>query len=188
VFGFIVICVLVAIVTIGLFPQLYVAMMTLCGVGVAIGLFVVVKNLVALHKYRKSHPKLAHVAQGRWSQPVYDPKAFEAQVAGIFRSYGYHVVETPYQGDHGVDLKVFKDNEYAVVQCKRHAKPIGEPVIRDFFGALQHEGADHGFVVTTSRFTESAHRWAKGKRILLVDGVGLQKMLDETAGKRSGVK
>jgi len=117
-----------------------------------------------------------------WKVPKHDPEAFEAQVADMFRRYGYQVVETPYQGDHGIDLKVIDPSEYAVVQCKCYAKynKVGEPQVRDFFGAMQHEGADHGYIVTTSDFTEKAISWSKGKRIVLVNGENLQRMFEET--------
>lgn len=181
--AFIVVGMLAVIAVTGLFPHLYVFMMSLCGFAMAFGIYIIVKALMMARKQTKSGvPFRLHQ---RWSKPVFDPKDFEAQMADMFRAYGYHVVETPYQGDHGVDLKVFKDNEFAIVQCKRHANPIGESVVRDFFGALQHEGADHGFIITTSRFTDSAHKWAKGKRIILVDDRALQRMLDETANMRS---
>lgn len=112
--------------------------------------------------------------------PSFDPQEFETQVAEMFRRYGYEVRETPYSGDGGVDLRVFKNGEFGIVQIKRHTHAIGEPVIRDFFGCMQHENADIGYFITTSRFTDNVYRWVKGKRILLIDGVSLQKMFDET--------
>jgi restriction system protein len=110
----------------------------------------------------------------------WDPEMFEHQVAEIFRRYGYDVRVTPYIGDGGVDLRVFKDGEFGIVQVKRHTNPIGEPAIRDFFGCLKHENADVGYFITTSRFTDNVYRWVKGKRIVLIDGNGLQEMFNET--------
>lgn len=112
--------------------------------------------------------------------PVSDPQLFESQIANMFRHYGYKVVQTPYRGDHGIDIKVYKDDEFAVVQCKRYKDRIGEPVLRDFYGAMQHVKADHGYIITTAGFTDAAYQWSKGKRMVLVDGVALQKMLDES--------
>jgi len=98
------------------------------------------------------------------------PQDFERAVAATFRARGYAVENRRFSGDHGVDLLVRRGRERAVVQCKRYSGTVGEPVLRDLYGAMAHEGANRGYVVTSGRFTEPARRWARGKRIVLVDG------------------
>lgn len=109
-------------------------------------------------------------ARGRHRRPRVTPQGFERLVAETFRARGYAVENRRYSGDHGVDLLVRRGRERAVVQCKRYSGSVGEPVIRDLYGAMGHEGANRGYVVTSGRFTDPARRWARGKRIVLVDG------------------
>jgi len=73
------------------------------------------------------------------------------------------------QGDHGVDLIAERDGARTAVQCKRWfgVRSVGEPEIRDLFGAMQHEGASSGLVLTTGRYSDAAVKWAQGKPIKL---------------------
>ena len=75
---------------------------------------------------------------------------FEEFIAKFFRNKGYIVELTSATGDHGIDLLIKKDHDYIAVQCKRWAKPVGEPTIRDFYGSLLNAGAKSGYVIATS--------------------------------------
>jgi HJR/Mrr/RecB family endonuclease len=105
---------------------------------------------------------------------------FEAFVAGVFSRLGYFVEITGATGDHGIDLMMNKDKQLTVVQCKRWDDPIGEPVLRDFFGSLVNIGARAGFVVTTSSFTPQAVAFAKNNRITLIDLDGLMQLVSKS--------
>lgn len=70
-----------------------------------------------------------------------------------------------------------------MVQCKRWKGKVGEPVVRDFFGAMQHENAAEGAIITTGTFTPQARQWAKGKPIRLYDGDEFLKVLHKAQGK-----
>jgi hypothetical protein len=104
------------------------------------------------------------------------PDAFEAWVGERFRELGYDVQVTSFQGDHGVDLLLTRPGgEKIVVQCKHHPRStIGEPVLRDLFGAMHHLGAHAGFLVTTGQISKAAREWLRwpdtdlGKRRLQV--------------------
>ncbi len=63
-----------------------------------------------------------------------------------------------------------KNGEKRVVQCKRWRTLVGEPIIRDFYGTMQHEKAAQGAIIATKGFSQAAIRWAKGKPISLYDG------------------
>lgn len=105
------------------------------------------------------------------------PAEFEAYVGRVFERQGYRVRNVPDQKDHGVDLEVISpDRRRGVVQCKRYHATVGEPQVRDFYGAMHHVGADMGFIVTTSRFSRPARRWAQGKPLELIDGPRLVRM------------
>lgn len=99
------------------------------------------------------------------------PTQFEKMVVDLYEIRGYKAKRTGSTGDHGVDVLVqTPKGEKWIVQCKRWRGWVGEPVVRDFFGALHHEKADRGVLITTGTFSNAAREWAKGKPLSLVDG------------------
>src|SRR2546426_577953 len=102
------------------------------------------------------------------------PEAFEVWVGDHFRAMGYEVRLTPIHGDHGADLLVERDGEIIVVQCKHRPNgSVGEPVLRDLFGAMHHFSAARAILVTTGRVTEAARGWLRGKPIEALDATDL---------------
>jgi len=99
------------------------------------------------------------------------PREFEDMIVELYRRAGHKAKRTGTTGDHGVDILIdAKNGEKWVVQCKRWRGTVGEPVVRDFYGVVQHEKADKGIVFTTGRFSAPAQQWANGKPIALYDG------------------
>jgi Holliday junction resolvasome RuvABC ATP-dependent DNA helicase subunit len=98
-----------------------------------------------------------------------DGREFEHWAASMFRREGYSVHITDASGDHGIDLILSRDGRTSAVQCKRWTDPVGEPVLRDFYGAIVSAGISSGIVVTTSEFTASAKSFAQGKPIRLIE-------------------
>jgi HJR/Mrr/RecB family endonuclease len=106
------------------------------------------------------------------------PTEFEKAIERLYRSMGYKVTHSGKQGDHGVDLVVYhKNGEKWVVQCKQWKGQVGEPVVRDIYGAMHHAEAQGAAVVTTGSFSSKAMEWAEGKPIHLYDGEMLGKLL-----------
>lgn len=99
------------------------------------------------------------------------PEQFEQWCAHRLRALGYMVRHVGGQGDHGIDLFAEKDRELVVVQCKRFTgrRTVGEPDIRDLFGAMHSEKAVRAIVITAGYFTAEARAWARGKPIELWD-------------------
>ena len=97
------------------------------------------------------------------------PDQFEEWCADRLREQGYRVSVVGGQGDHGVDLIAEREGARMVVQCKRWfgVRLVGEPQIRDLFGAMQHEQASSAMVMTTGQYSEAATTWAQGKPIRL---------------------
>jgi len=95
---------------------------------------------------------------------------FEAFVASLFKRDGYQVKACGGACDDGIDLVLGLGQTIDVVQCKRWRADIGSAVVRDFYGALMHAGARHGFVITTASFTDAARKFAANKPITLIDG------------------
>ena len=109
-----------------------------------------------------------------------DPVEFEHLVGTVFTALGYEVKVTKRSGDEGVDLDLRRGDERSIAQCKRYRGTVGQPAIRDFYGALVHEKAVRGYFVTTGQFSLAASTWAQGKPIALTDGVDLLSALEES--------
>jgi len=101
---------------------------------------------------------------------------FEQWVAHYCRQQGYEAKITETTGDHGIDLLLRQQGKLVgVIQCKRWNDPIGEPVVRDFYGALMSIGAPTGYIFATTSFTPQARAFAHGKPIQLI---GLDDLIE----------
>jgi Holliday junction resolvasome RuvABC ATP-dependent DNA helicase subunit len=94
---------------------------------------------------------------------------FEHFIAEMFRQRGYSVELTASSGDHGIDVLLKKEGRTGAVQCKRWIGAVGEPVVRDFLGAMIGAGVTEGFITTTSTFTDQAWSFAGSHSIKLLD-------------------
>lgn len=114
------------------------------------------------------------------------PANFERLVAETYRDQGHKVDIVGSTGDHGIDLVVHtRKGETWLVQCKKYRGKVGEPVIRDFYGAMRAANADAGAVVTTGSITTSARLWAEGKPIFLYDGEEFLQVIQTTHIRKS---
>jgi len=109
---------------------------------------------------------------------------FEALIASLFKKDGYTVRHCGGSGDEGIDLVLIMGQEKDVVQCKRWKNDIGSPVVRDFYGALMHAVARHGFIITTASFSQSARDFARGKPISLIGGAEILRWINGSYSSR----
>jgi restriction system protein len=117
-----------------------------------------------------------------------DPREFERVVAAYYRRRGYQVEHcgTGRGGrrfDGGIDLKLYRDGSYTVVQCKReNALQVTHNVGHELLGVVLTEKADRAIVVNSGEFTPYAWKSArKDTRLELIDGDRLRQMLPEYA-------
>ncbi len=111
---------------------------------------------------------------------------FEELIASLFNKDGYSVRRCGGSGDEGVDLILEIGESRDVVQCKRWKADVGSPVVRDFYGALMHANARHGFIITSASFSPSARSFALRKPITLISGNDLIAWIGGTYTTRSG--
>ena len=106
------------------------------------------------------------------------PSQFEEYVAQrLFARQGYHVENVRDVKDGGIDIVVTDSvGRRAIVQCKLYRNVVGEPIVRDLYGVLIHDGAHMAFLVTNSNISAAARRWAAGKPIALIDGTQLVEL------------
>lgn len=64
----------------------------------------------------------------------------ERLAAQVYKKMGYKVQHVGQMGDHGIDVLLTNpNNQKEIVQCKQWNKPVGEPVLRDLYGAMRHD-------------------------------------------------
>ncbi len=109
---------------------------------------------------------------------------FEALIANYYAQQGYRVVHvgTGANGskyDGGIDIKLYKDDKYTIVQCKHwNAKQVPHNDVHQLIGLIATEKADSGIFVTSGEYTAAARQAAaKCNSIELVDGFILRKQL-----------
>lgn len=126
-------------------------------------------RLLELREYfgeGRLYPELLNVAEQLRGM---DGVEFEHWVADLFRRAGFLVNVTKVSGDHGIDLLASLPGRLIAVQCKRWDGTVGEPIVRDLYGAMTAVNAHSGCLVTTGSFTAQAHQFAKGKPLSLLD-------------------
>lgn len=102
----------------------------------------------------------------------------EKLAAQVYKKMGYQVQHVGQMGDHGIDvLLINPNNQKELVQCKQWSKPVGEPVLRDLYGAMMHDRAVRGWLWAPRGFTGPAKAWAQGKSIVLVDDTEINRLI-----------
>ena len=104
---------------------------------------------------------------------------FELLIGEAYRRQGYQVTENGGGGaDGGIDLILHRQQQKILVQCKQwKAWNVGVKPIRELYGVLMAEGADRAIFVTSGVYTQDARNFASGKRLELIDGNTLSKMI-----------
>lgn len=143
---------------------------------VFIGVAAVAAFLVALRLYRQHGREpgrfvdLHLLRKLSWSE-------LEILVADYFIREGFVVRE---QGGKAVDFVLEKGGKRHLVQCKHWRVPrIDEAAVRDLFGHMAARRAVSAYMLTSGRFSRAAVRFASGKRIELIDGAGLVRLVEE---------
>lgn len=114
---------------------------------------------------------------------------FERLMARHYAARGYRVEHSGTGAqtgrrrfDGGIDLKLFRDGEYIVVQCKRETVlQVTHNVVHELIGVMHTQHASRAIVVNTGEFSAAAMVAAAAfPQIELIDGVELRRMLAET--------
>ena len=93
---------------------------------------------------------------------------YESLCRNLLQSRGWRVETTPMTGDQGADLIAEARGRRVVIQCKFHAKPIGNKAVQEAFAAVGFHGGDAAIVVSNASFTRSASQLAEANGVLLV--------------------
>lgn len=116
------------------------------------------------------------------------PQYLETFAARTYKQMGYSVRHTGRMGDHGVDVHLTNpQGQIELVQCKQWNKPVGEPEIRDFYGAISHVGATRGWLWAPNGFSQRAYSWAKDKPIELLDEKHIHRLVESAYANKSAL-
>ena len=111
------------------------------------------------------------------------PEGFEEFVAEVFEALGFGVEHVGGSGDEGVDLRLERKGERAIVQCKYHSRGVvGSPELQKFLGTVHHTRSHKGFFVTTRTFSLAAERFVAEHPIELIDGPRLIELVKDAMG------
>ncbi|MET0936711.1 MAG: restriction endonuclease, partial [Luteibacter sp.] len=114
---------------------------------------------------------------------------FERLIGEHYASRGYRVEHsgTGASGTHrkydgGIDLKLFRGDEYIVVQCKReNVFQVTHNVVHELIGVMHTQGATGAIVVNAGEYSVAAKEAAaKFPQVELIDGLALRRMLAAT--------
>jgi hypothetical protein len=121
-----------------------------------------------------------------------DSARFEALIADHYRREGWRVQHVGAQAtgqryDGGIDLKVYRDDAYLVVQCKHwNACQVPHNDVHELLGVMVNERATGAVVVSSGEFTAAAREAAaKHGHVQLIDGETLRATLDPVAVERA---
>jgi restriction system protein len=111
------------------------------------------------------------------------PDAFEQLITNLFNRMGFDAHPTRTSKDGGVDCIAYYKKSIVggkyVIQAKRWTNTVQVDAVRDLFGAMDHERANKGILITTSRFAPACWKFADGKPMELIDGSNLLAMIEE---------
>lgn len=109
---------------------------------------------------------------------------FERLLATYYRGQGYAVehvgtAATAARYDGGIDLKLRRNDEYILVQCKHwNAWQVAHNDVHQLLGLMVNEGATGAILITSGEFTRAAIDAAQRQgHVQLVDGAALRAMV-----------
>jgi hypothetical protein len=132
-------------------------------------------------RYRKAVRERWHDALSRVSWDT-----FEQVLAAYYRAQGYRVDHSGTGGaagltDGGIDLKLYRDDAYIVVQCKHwNVVQVPHNAVHELLGVMHTQGATGAILISSGEFTPAARAAAaRAPAIQLIDGAEVRRMLGD---------
>ena len=98
------------------------------------------------------------------------PGEFENLITNLFERIDLETRQTQASRDGGVDCVAFDMRPVVggkyIIQAKRYKNTVGVGAVRDLYGAMQHERASKGILVTTSGYGKAAYEFASQSNCL----------------------
>lgn len=107
-----------------------------------------------------------------------DWRRFERFMCEAFRRQGYVAQTTGPGPDGGVDIRLSRDGQIFLVQCKQwRSRKVGVRQVRELAGVVSAESATGGIFVCSGAYTREAESFAAVSGIRLVGSLELAEML-----------
>jgi restriction system protein len=108
---------------------------------------------------------------------------FELLITNLFNRMGYEAYPTVRSKDGGVDCIAYYSDPVGVNKCVIQAKkwtvPVGVDAVRDLAGAMDHERASKGILVTTSRVAPAGWKFVEDKPMQIIEGDALLGLIEQ---------
>ncbi|MEA1879759.1 MAG: restriction endonuclease [Campylobacterota bacterium] len=109
---------------------------------------------------------------------------FELLTIELFVALGWKVKGNEKKGaDGGIDIwiekhRLFRKSITAIVQCKKYEDAkVTVKVVREMYGLMHEHDVDEVYIVTTSQFTKECYSFVKEKKIILIHGNILVRLI-----------
>lgn len=104
-------------------------------------------------------------------------------LARVLEQNGWKQEEAVRTPSEEMDVIISREREYYLLECKWERKPIGAPIIREFYGKLSNRADVRGIVVSMSGFAKTAVKqvedYANAKLILLFGNKDTRSMIQD---------
>ncbi|MBY8220949.1 restriction endonuclease [Vibrio fluvialis] len=106
---------------------------------------------------------------------------FESYIGEYFKHQGYKVTQDlSRKPDGGIDIRLTKDGELSLVQCKHwKTRKVGIQVLREMYAVMIENQASKMVIVTSGNFTSEAINYAQDKRLWLISDSELVNMIED---------
>ncbi len=91
-------------------------------------------------------------------RPQQRGREFENIIASIAQNQGWRQEEGVRTSHEEIDVILFRDHDYYLVECKWVREPTGAAVIRELIGKLTNRANVRGIVISMSGFTGGAEQ------------------------------
>ncbi|WP_250633113.1 restriction endonuclease [Pinirhizobacter soli] len=114
-----------------------------------------------------------------------DWAAFERLFAEHYRQLGYRVEHSGTGASHarydgGIDIKLYRDDEYIVVQCKHwNALQVTHNYVHELIGVMHTQHASGAILITSGEFSKAAlEAAAQCPAMTLIDGAEVRRIFE----------
>ena len=131
------------------------------------------RGLRAVEEYRKNKGIADEFEVISEMKPQPRGRALQKLLAKVIEQHGWGQEESVRTSNEEMDVIIFREREYYLLECKWEKDRIEAPVIRELFGKLNNRIDVRGIVVSMSGFTEGAAKQVEdyiGHRIILLFG------------------
>jgi hypothetical protein len=131
------------------------------------------QGLSAVEDYRKNKGIADEFEVISEMSPQPRGRALQKLIAKVIEQHGWGQEESVRTSNEEMDVILFRDREYYLLECKWEKDRVEASVIRELFGKLTNRIDVRGIVVSMSGFTEGAVKQVEdyiGHRIILLFG------------------